>query len=93
MIQIMMRQTDSKNLYLNLNILFYSVLQQGGSDFQPVVVSRVVLKSLSRHDVIVCKWKKPLRHQYYKMIMPDVSITKCSSCNKVRSYEVRTLSH
>ena len=57
--------------------------QQGGGDFQPVVVSRVVLKSLSRHDVIVCAWKKPLRNQYYKMIMPDVSITKCPACNKV----------
>ena len=75
--------TLTYRFYIDVNLSFLR-WQQGGGDFQPVVVSRVVLKSLSRHDVIVCAWKKPLRYQYYKMIMPDVSITKCPACNKVK---------
>ncbi|ELU12491.1 hypothetical protein CAPTEDRAFT_164190 [Capitella teleta] len=57
--------------------------EQGGTEFQPVIANRAVLKSLSRPDVIICKWPKPLKSQYYKTLMPDVSITKCSSCNKL----------
>ena len=58
-------------------------LQQGGEDFQAVIVSRHVLRSLSRTEVIICKWPKPLRNRYYKNLMPDVIITKCPSCNMV----------
>lgn len=57
--------------------------EQGGVEYQPVKANRNVLKSLSRTEVIICQWPKPLRNQYFKVIMPDVPLTKCSSCNKI----------
>ena len=58
-------------------------LQQGGTDFTPVCVGRSVLQSMNRHEVFIKKWPPPLKYNYYKSIMPDVSITLCSSCNRV----------
>ena len=58
-------------------------LQQGSEEFTPVVCNRNVLRTLSSTDVIICKWPKPLRWQFFKKILPDVSITKCDSCQKV----------
>ncbi|XP_070558026.1 intraflagellar transport protein 122 homolog [Ptychodera flava] len=57
--------------------------EQGGNDFQPVVVNRSVLQSLDRSHVIVKKWPPPLRYHFYKSVMPDVSITLCQSCNQM----------
>ena len=64
--------------------MFCLNLQQGGSEFLPVVANRNVLRSLSRTEVIVCSWPKPLRNQYFKVVMVDVPIMHCNSCNKVR---------
>ena len=66
--------------------------QQGGSEFRPVVASRGVLRSLSRTEVIVCSWPKPLRNQYFKIVMVDVPIMHCNSCNKVRQGRLAPLS-
>ncbi|KAI0240368.1 intraflagellar transport 122 [Lamellibrachia satsuma] len=60
-----------------------SSYEQGLNEFQPVVVNRNVLRSLSRTEVIVCKWPQPLRFQYFKNVMPDVSIRRCPSCKKL----------
>ncbi|XP_076048143.1 intraflagellar transport protein Oseg1 [Oratosquilla oratoria] len=56
---------------------------QGGSEFQPVVVGRKALLAMEPHDVIVCKWRKPLQYQYFRNLMPDVPITHCQYCNKM----------
>ncbi|KAK3754001.1 hypothetical protein QZH41_009256 [Actinostola sp. cb2023] len=66
--------------------LFYPVLarRQGGSEFVPVRVGRTTLKSMNKNEVIVKKWPPPLKCQYYRSLMPDVSITLCESCNRVR---------
>lgn len=58
-------------------------VQQGGSEFVPVVVSRAVLRSMSRRDVLVKRWPRPLRWQYYRSLLPDASITMCPSCFQV----------
>ena len=81
-----------KVLYKSTFTLLYftMILQQGGTEFHPVVASRNVLRSLSRTEVIVCSWPKPLRNQYFKIVMVDVPIMHCSSCNKVR-YAVKIL--
>ena len=34
--------------------------------------------------VIVCKWPPPLRNTYYRNLMPDMAVTKCTTCNKVQ---------
>ena len=60
-------------------------LQQDGGVFSPVVASRSVLASLGPGEVIVCRWPPPLRNTYYRNLMPDMAITKCQTCNKVRS--------
>lgn len=58
-------------------------LQQGGSEFVPVIVNRAVLQSMSRRDVLIKRWPKPLRWQYYRSLLPDASITMCPSCFQV----------
>lgn len=58
-------------------------LQQGGSEFVPVVVSRSVLRSMSRRDVLIKRWPPPLQWQYFRSLLPDASITMCPSCFQV----------
>ena len=69
-------------------VLYTCCLQQGSEEFTPVVCNRNVLRTLSSTDVIICKWPKPLRWQFFKKILPDVSITKCDSCQKVVCFKV-----
>uniref|UniRef100_F7HVX3 Intraflagellar transport protein 122 homolog n=1 Tax=Callithrix jacchus TaxID=9483 RepID=F7HVX3_CALJA len=57
--------------------------EQGGSEFVPVMVSRLVLRSMSRRDVIIKRWPPPLRWQYFRSLLPDASITMCPSCFQV----------
>lgn len=49
----------------------------------PVVVSRSVLRSMSRRDVLIKRWPQPLRWQYFRSLLPDASITMCPSCFQV----------
>jgi len=67
---------------------------EGGGDFVPVVVGRSVLESLHHSEVLVKKLGAPLGNQYYRSIIPDISITICSSCNKMflaDDYELQVL--
>lgn len=59
--------------------------QQGETEFRPVVVTRSNIQTLSRSDVYILKWPKPLRYQFFRSLLPDVTITQCSKCNKVMS--------
>ncbi|KAF3860640.1 hypothetical protein F7725_000895 [Dissostichus mawsoni] len=56
--------------------------QQGGSTFVPVKVSRLVLRSMSRRDVLIKRWPRPLKWEYFRSLLPDVSITMCPTCFK-----------
>ncbi|XP_051524720.1 intraflagellar transport protein 122 homolog isoform X2 [Myxocyprinus asiaticus] len=70
--------------------------EQGGSTFVPVVVSRAVLRFMSRRDVLIKRWAKPLSWQYYRSLLPDVSITMCPSCFQMfhsEDYELLVLQH
>lgn len=70
--------------------------EQGGSEFVPVIVNRAVLQSLSRRDVLIKRWPKPLRWQYYRSLLPDASITMCPSCFQMfhtEDYELLVLQH
>uniref|UniRef100_A0A4W4DV13 Intraflagellar transport protein 122 homolog n=1 Tax=Electrophorus electricus TaxID=8005 RepID=A0A4W4DV13_ELEEL len=70
--------------------------EQGGSEFVPVTVNRAVLRSMSRRDVLIKRWPKPLRWQYYRSLLPDVSITMCPSCFQMfhsEDYELLVLQH
>ncbi|NXY57616.1 IF122 protein, partial [Callaeas wilsoni] len=70
--------------------------EQGGSEFVPVVVNRAVLRSMSRRDVLVKRWPRPLRWQYYRSLLPDASITMCPSCFQMfhtEDYELLILQH
>lgn len=64
------------------NVCFH-LLQQGGSEFVPVRVSRSTLQAMNSREVMVKKWPPPLKYQYYRSLLPDVSITLCTSCNRV----------
>uniref|UniRef100_G1NCZ8 Intraflagellar transport protein 122 homolog n=1 Tax=Meleagris gallopavo TaxID=9103 RepID=G1NCZ8_MELGA len=70
--------------------------EQGSSEFVPVVVNRAVLQSMSRRDVLIKRWPKPLRWQYYRSLLPDASITMCPSCFQMfhtEDYELLVLQH
>ncbi|KAM9657216.1 intraflagellar transport protein 122 homolog isoform 8-T11 [Morphnus guianensis] len=70
--------------------------EQGGSEFVPVIVNRAVLQSMSRRDVLIKRWPKPLRWQYYRSLLPDASITMCPSCFQMfhtEDYELLVLQH
>uniref|UniRef100_U3CK35 Intraflagellar transport protein 122 homolog n=1 Tax=Callithrix jacchus TaxID=9483 RepID=U3CK35_CALJA len=70
--------------------------EQGGSEFVPVMVSRLVLRSMSRRDVIIKRWPPPLRWQYFRSLLPDASITMCPSCFQMfhsEDYELLVLQH
>ncbi|XP_051483298.1 intraflagellar transport protein 122 homolog isoform X1 [Apus apus] len=70
--------------------------EQGGSGFVPVVVTRAVLQSMSRRDVLVKRWPRPLRWQYYRSLLPEASITMCPSCFQMfhtEDYELLVLQH
>ncbi|KAI8511589.1 intraflagellar transport protein 122 homolog [Branchiostoma floridae x Branchiostoma belcheri] len=54
--------------------------EQGGSDFTPVVVNRSVLQAISRTEVFIKRWSKPMKYQYFRSLLPDVSIVMCDSC-------------
>lgn len=58
--------------------------QQGGSNFVPVKVSHSVLRSMSRRDVLIKRWPRPLKWEYFRSLLPDVSITMCPTCFKVQ---------
>ncbi|XP_077972109.1 intraflagellar transport protein 122 homolog [Styela clava] len=51
-----------------------------GDKYVPVIVSHSTLRSLSRREVIIRKWPKPLRWQFFKNCLPDVPISICDSC-------------
>lgn len=67
-------------------------MPQGDADYQPVTVGKKGLVALEPHDVIVCRWPKPLRFQYFKNFMPDMPITLCIHCNKVTFSSVQITS-
>ncbi|CAL1605566.1 unnamed protein product [Knipowitschia caucasica] len=70
--------------------------EQGGSEFVPVKVSRSVLRSMSRRDVLIKRWNKPLKWEYFRSLLPDVSITMCPTCFKMfhsEDYELLVLQH
>jgi intraflagellar transport protein 122 len=48
----------------------------------PVRCSREVLMGLSSNEVFIRKWPShALRHQFFKNLIPEVSIVLCSNCN------------
>ncbi|XP_013914619.1 PREDICTED: intraflagellar transport protein 122 homolog isoform X2 [Thamnophis sirtalis] len=70
--------------------------EQGGSEFVPVVVNRAILKSMSRRDVLIKRWSKPLQWQYFRSLLPDNPITMCSFCFQMfhsEDYELLVLQH
>ncbi|XP_025019210.1 intraflagellar transport protein 122 homolog isoform X2 [Python bivittatus] len=70
--------------------------EQGGSEFVPVIVNRAILKSMSRRDVLIKRWSKPLQWQYFRSLLPDNPITMCSFCFQMfhsEDYELLVLQH
>ncbi|XP_057239093.1 intraflagellar transport protein 122 homolog [Malurus melanocephalus] len=62
----------------------------------PVCTNRAVLRSMSRRDVLIKRWPKPLPWQFYRSLLPDASITMCPSCFQMfhtEDYELLILQH
>ncbi|XP_055984967.1 intraflagellar transport protein 122 homolog isoform X2 [Sorex fumeus] len=69
---------------------------EGGSEFVPVVVNRSVLRSMSRRDVLIKRWPRPLRWQYFRSLLPGAAVTMCPSCFQMfhsEDYELLVLQH
>ncbi|KAF5296550.1 hypothetical protein FQA39_LY12468 [Lamprigera yunnana] len=62
------------------------VLNLGKDDnkYKPVVVGRKMLLSMDSSTIFVSKKNPPLRFQYYRNLLPNVQVTLCTSCFKVR---------
>ncbi|NXW76150.1 IF122 protein, partial [Hirundo rustica] len=93
-----LRLDDSTDIIMEDDDPFTAKLsfEQGGSEFVPVVVTRAVLRSMSRRDVLIKRWPRPLRWQYYRSLLPDASITMCPSCFQMfhtEDYELLILQH
>ncbi|XP_041281753.1 intraflagellar transport protein 122 homolog isoform X3 [Onychostruthus taczanowskii] len=70
--------------------------EQGGSAFVPLVLGRAALRAMSRRDVLIKRWPRPLRWQYYRSLLPDASVTVCPSCFQMfhtEDYELLILQH
>ena len=52
-------------------------------DYNPVIVTRNNLKEMNSNEIIIVDWPLPLRRRYYKNLLPEVTVKKCNSCNKV----------
>ncbi|MEQ2260010.1 hypothetical protein XENORESO_019349 [Xenotaenia resolanae] len=77
-LETMKRQSPYEDVFVFIRVS----KQQGGSTFVPVKVSCSVLRSMSRRDVLIKRWPKPLKWEYFRSLLPDVSITMCPSCFK-----------
>lgn len=42
---------------------------------------------MSRRDVLIKRWPRPLKWEYFRSLLPEVSITMCPTCFKVRRLE------
>ncbi|XP_054629542.1 intraflagellar transport protein 122 homolog isoform X3 [Dunckerocampus dactyliophorus] len=72
------------------------IFEQGGSHFVPVKVNHSVLRFMSRRDVLIKRWPAPLKWEYFRSLLPDVSITMCPTCFKMfhsEDYELLVLQH
>jgi hypothetical protein len=54
-----------------------------GDEFIPVVVNQATLQAMDPSAVLICRWPRPLRCQFYRNLLPDLQVTLCNSCNKV----------
>lgn len=62
--------------------------------FQPVIVGRKILLSFDSSSILVCKWPPPLRHQYFRNLLPEMLISMCDFCFKcfhVDDFELQML--
>jgi intraflagellar transport protein 122 len=54
-----------------------------------------VLVSLKKTDVYVKRWPTPgIRNQYYKLLMPEIPVILCTSCNHFfheEDYEIASI--
>ncbi|PSN54470.1 Intraflagellar transport protein 122 [Blattella germanica] len=68
--------------------------ENSGDEFEPVVVNHATLQAMEPSGVLICRWPKPLRYQYYRNLLPDLQITLCNSCFKffhVEDFEMQVL--
>lgn len=72
-----------KNSMVQVNLYFIRFIQQGSGDYKPVVVNRAVLRSMAKREVLIKCWPPPLTYQYFKNLMPEVTVAMCDSCFQV----------
>lgn len=70
-------------------------LEDGSSPEAPTLDGEA-LATLGPRNVVVCRRPAPLRHRFFRNVVPDVSVVSCPSCAKVfhsDDYEMQTLQH
>ena len=72
-IAIFLSCLEHTNIFKNLPIL----------DIENYFFFLSALQSMQPGEVIVAKWASPLRYQYFRNLLPDMSVTKCETCNKM----------
>ncbi|XP_064486563.1 intraflagellar transport protein 122 homolog isoform X2 [Ornithodoros turicata] len=69
---------------------------EDGSTLETPTLDREALAKLGPRDIILCQRPPPLRHQFFRNVLPDVSVVACSACAKVfhsDDYEMQTLQY
>ncbi|XP_057655488.1 intraflagellar transport protein 122 homolog isoform X2 [Diorhabda carinulata] len=51
-------------------------------EFKPITVGRKTLLSLDSSSILICMWPPPLRHTYFRNLLPELHITMCNFCFK-----------
>lgn len=77
-------------LFHNYNDYCIRFLQLISESYSPVQLDIATLKAISFNEVIIVN-NPPLKPRYYKSVLPDVSITQCTVCHKVRIIYVTLL--
>lgn len=61
-----------------------TLLRTDIAELTPIVVNREMLTRMQSSEVMIVEWPNDvLPKQFYKNVMCDIHITKCSMCNKV----------
>ncbi|GAB6027580.1 hypothetical protein CHUAL_001823 [Chamberlinius hualienensis] len=58
-------------------------IEKNGNEMAPVIVNRKSLTVLDAAEVVTIHRQKPLSNQYYKNVLPEVTMVNCANCYKM----------
>jgi len=50
--------------------------------FLPITANRAILRQMRSSEIYVQQWPEPIGNQYYRNVLPELSVSHCKACNK-----------